>query len=231
MEITIRHVIEVSPELAALLERLVLALDGRGDARVNAQRPPREPGPAPAAQAAAGPPPEELPRQNAPPAALRLPQRTREREAILRRDWPAGVATKDLAAAINALSGAPMSNGSIAVWANALQLQRPVEYLATLKPNIQKMLAARGLPPVGAAAPPPPVAVAPAVPQTERPTPPPLPAHSLEDGKVYATFAEIRAWAGFYGFAYDGSNMDRLNKLRAAKGLPPLVQDDTRKAA
>lgn len=55
------------------------------------------------------------------------------------------------------------------------------------------------------------------------PRPPPLPAPA-ENGKVYATYRELRAWAGFYGIAYDGSNMDRLNRVREAKGLPPMVQ-------
>ena len=62
----------------------------------------------------------------------------------------------------------------------------------------------------------------------QRPAPPPampLPSPS-SDGKVYATFWAIRAWAEARGFAYDGSNMEQLNKRRAAAGLPPLVQDE-----
>lgn len=61
----------------------------------------------------------------------------------------------------------------------------------------------------------------------ERPAPPvvSLPSPS-SDGKVYASFWAIRAWAEARGFAYDGSNMDQLNKRRAAAGLPLLVQDE-----
>lgn len=54
----------------------------------------------------------------------------------------------------------------------------------------------------------------------------PLP-EPREDGKVYTSFYNIRAWAGVYGIAYDGTNMDRVNKLRIAKSLPLLVQDET----
>lgn len=62
----------------------------------------------------------------------------------------------------------------------------------------------------------------------QRPAPPPaMPLPSpASDGKVYATFWAIRAWAEARGFAYDGSNMDQLNKRRAAAGLPLLVQDE-----
>lgn len=45
------------------------------------------------------------------------------------------------------------------------------------------------------------------------------------NGKVYTTFYNIRAWAGVYGIAYDGSNLERVNKLRVAKSLPLLVQE------
>jgi hypothetical protein len=237
MEITIRHVIEVSPELAALLERLVLALDGR---RIGAGRSETVQEPGPASAVTAGPPPEELPRQNAPPAASGAVQGHRrsrwsspERDAVLRAHWPAGSGYAVIWPLLEAASpGQPMPvlKDHIAARAAYLGLRRPPSALVVHLAAARAARAPRGVADAPAAPPPPPVAVAPAVPQTERPKPPPLPAFSLEDGKVYATFAEIRAWAGFYGFAYDGSNMDRLNKLRAAKGLPPLVQDDTRKA-
>ncbi len=48
-----------------------------------------------------------------------------------------------------------------------------------------------------------------------------------ENGRVYASFSEIREWAAFMGIAYDGSNMDMVNRRRAAMGAPPVVQDGT----
>lgn len=50
--------------------------------------------------------------------------------------------------------------------------------------------------------------------------PPPAP-----NGKIYTSFYNIRAWAGVYGITYDGTNIDKVNKLRTAKSMPPLVQE------
>lgn len=88
-----------------------------------------------------------------------------------------------------------------------------------------------GLSPAAAAGAPPevprasPAVVAPVV-LGPAPKPPPLPAPA-ENGRVYACFRDLAAWAGFYGLAYDGTNIDRLNRLREARGLPAVVQDDT----
>jgi hypothetical protein len=49
-------------------------------------------------------------------------------------------------------------------------------------------------------------------------------------GVVYASFREIQAWAGFFGIYYDGGNGDRVNRLRAARGLARVVQDEERAA-
>ncbi len=54
----------------------------------------------------------------------------------------------------------------------------------------------------------------------------PLP-QPRENGRVYTSFHNIRAWAGVYNIAYDGTNLDRVNTLRIAKSLPLLVQDET----
>lgn len=61
------------------------------------------------------------------------------------------------------------------------------------------------------------------IPEPPRP-PAPLPAPV--NGKIYANFRQIRAWAEDRGFCYDGSNMDQVNRRRAAMGLPVLVQDE-----
>lgn len=50
--------------------------------------------------------------------------------------------------------------------------------------------------------------------------PPPAP-----NGKIYTSFYNIRAWAGVYGITYDGTNIDKVNKLRTAKSMPSLVQE------
>jgi len=52
-----------------------------------------------------------------------------------------------------------------------------------------------------------------------------FPAPSL-NGKIYAGFNAIRQWAQRAGFDYDGSNMERVNRVRAAANLPLLVQDE-----
>jgi len=54
--------------------------------------------------------------------------------------------------------------------------------------------------------------------------PPPLP-EPAENGKIYACFRAIRGWAEQRGFEYDGTNMHRLNMIRAAANMPLLVQE------
>ena len=57
------------------------------------------------------------------------------------------------------------------------------------------------------------------------PPPPPLPPPA-ENGKIYAPFAAICGWADQRGIYYDGRQIDKLNAIRAAAGLAPLVQDE-----
>ena len=45
-----------------------------------------------------------------------------------------------------------------------------------------------------------------------------------ETGCVPAIFSEIAAWAAPRGLKYDGSNMDKVNRLRSLFRLPPFVQ-------
>lgn len=131
MEITIRHVIEISPSLVSLLERIAPALDGRQEERSSTLAPSREPGPAPAAET--GTPPQVLPRQNAPAAVeaarRRAPNgkyRTPERLEILKRDWPAGRYVHDIIAEMNALPGEPVPDQTRLVqWAGQYHLKRP----------------------------------------------------------------------------------------------------------
>jgi len=58
---------------------------------------------------------------------------------------------------------------------------------------------------------------------------PPLPEPS-PDGYIRASFAEIKAWAGFFGIRYDGGNMDVVNRRRGQMRLPELIQDEARAA-
>ena len=55
------------------------------------------------------------------------------------------------------------------------------------------------------------------------PVPPRLP-DPASNGRVYATFAQIRAWSAHWHLAYDGGNMDAVNRLRAQFRLPEVVQ-------
>lgn len=60
------------------------------------------------------------------------------------------------------------------------------------------------------------------------PTEPPLPAP--ENGKVYAPFLAIKAWAEYHDAWFDGStqSIEALNRFRLALGkLPPVVVDHT----
>jgi hypothetical protein len=128
----------------------------------------------------------------------------------------------DIIARLDALPGDPIVPGRIAPWAAELKVKRPEGFIGQLART--KL----GLPEAAPVVPAPVVQEAP--PPAPAPKPPALPAPA-ENGKVYAGFRQIRAWAGFYGQPYDGGNIDRLNKFRMAKGLPPVVQDDTAEEA
>ena len=58
--------------------------------------------------------------------------------------------------------------------------------------------------------------------------PPKLPAPS--NGRVHASFREIKAWAGHYGILYTGGNIDAVNNRRRLMKLAPLVEDEDRTA-
>lgn len=167
--------------------------------------------------------------------------RTPEREVVMRKHWPGGTLHDDVVRLLEELPGGPVPRGSgVGVWAADLGLRRPPGFMTQFNRK-----------PRSAAAPPQPAPARPAqpaaAPSRERPAashpsilPPGAPLSGVnpkaaaiplpkphDDGKVYTSFHNIRAWAGIYGIAYDGSNMDRVNKLRAAKSLPLLLQDET----
>jgi hypothetical protein len=73
----------------------------------------------------------------------------------------------------------------------------------------------------------------PAPPEPRAPAPrlvaPALPRPS--NGKHYASFREIKAWAAHYDIAYNGANIHAVNNRRKLMGLLPVVQDEDRPAA
>lgn len=167
--------------------------------------------------------------------------RTAERRALLLEAWSEGVSTPEIIAQMEALPGDPLPKDKalhVGVWAAELGRKRPPGFRSEVARGVnaarqETAAAPKAAAPAGPgeaaalerAAPPSqlPALVVPVA--SAAPKPPPLPAPA-EDGTVYASFAQLRAWAGFYAIAYDGSNVDRLNKFRAAKGLPPVVQDE-----
>jgi len=112
----------------------------------------------------------------------------------------------------------PEKNAPLWAWVTALKLKRS----AAAEPQQPAVASPRERP---IASPP---AIAPTAPRTDG-TNPKAAAVQLppprENGKVYTSFENIREWAGIYSIAYDGSNIDKVNKFRAAKGMPPLVQE------
>lgn len=146
--------------------------------------------------------------------------------------WAAGEATlREMHAALRAMAGPALPGGpaNLLHWARRLQLPaRPS--LRDRRPAVAAANGARGVEAarvrVEAADVPEVSDDGPARP----PAPPPLPEPDADTGKIYAAFGEVRAWAGFFGIRYDGGNMDQVNKLRAARGLPPLVQVEDRAA-
>jgi len=74
-------------------------------------------------------------------------------------------------------------------------------------------------PPVGR-----PVITAPVVVLDEEPLPDLAPS---PDGLVYAPFKHVRGWCRARGFDCDGTDMDRVNKVRSYYGVPPFVIDWT----
>lgn len=58
---------------------------------------------------------------------------------------------------------------------------------------------------------------------------PRLPAAS--NGRHYCSFREIKAWAAHFGIAYNGANIEAVNRRRKLMRLLPVVQDEDRTAA
>lgn len=163
--------------------------------------------------------------------------RTPERAAVVRELWPQGVPRDEVLARLHALPGDPVEPSRLSVWAAEMGVKRPEGWAAASTSRVMaRAVAARSKPEAVAAsnvqrgveAARERIAVS-LVPEAPRPVAPALPPVA-ETGRVYASFQELRAWAGFYGLAYDGSDVERLNKFRAAKGLPPVVQDEARAA-
>jgi hypothetical protein len=144
MEITIRHVLELSPQLAELLGRLLGG--GREEDRrregVRAPRPTGAPGPSPAAEAGSsresgvGETPQVAAALVVAPAAVPLVRRrkgsregsyrTEAREAVLLRDWPAGVLAHEIMATMRALPGPEMPERNLLPqWAKERGVRRP----------------------------------------------------------------------------------------------------------
>ncbi|WP_372918703.1 hypothetical protein [Sandarakinorhabdus sp.] len=211
------------------------------------------PGPSPAADA--GPLPQVPPAPpGAAPAATRAVKRTKgpggvlsaggwrteARRALLLDAWPAGVPRPEIVAAMDALPGPAVVATAVSVWAANLGLQRTPEYLRGLaaakkRPRESRQPAAvaasnqeRGVEaararsvveaaPVVVAEP-----VASVVVPLRAPSLPPISAN----GKIYAVFEQIKAWAAFNGVTYDGRNLDLINKFRSGFRLAPLVQTE-----
>jgi len=185
------------------------------------------------------------------------PWRTPERAALLKETWEAGVDPYEIAEAMRKLPGGPVEHRRLSIWAAQLDLKRPADYMARLSRErnariraarwgasaavqgdaAMELIAAADGPvsdppapsvavvpePARVAAPEPPVA-----PRVTAP-PPKLPAPS--NGRVHASFREIRAWAFYFGIIYTGTNIEAVNNRRRLMKLAPLVQDDDRTAA
>ncbi len=133
MEITIRHVVELSPALEALVRRLIGGgmQDGPGRAVGVAEAL----GAAAVSPAAPEPPPPVLPGQNAPAAADVLAQRkaqggrgyrTPARRAVLERAWLEGRWAHEIMGEMNLLPGPKIEKRHlVGVWARDLHLKRP----------------------------------------------------------------------------------------------------------
>lgn len=81
----------------------------------------------------AAPEPPREPRKPAPASAIPARKWTVERNAILARDYPAGVASAVIMARLNALPGPPVELGQVSVQAAALQLKRPPGFQSALR--------------------------------------------------------------------------------------------------
>lgn len=209
--VEIRVVLDVSPQLAALAERIIAALSAAALARVaapaadgigrGAVSPPAVSHQAPSAPALDSGRPAPVvdgPRQESgvrrdttpavsPPAPARAGGwLTEARKEIIRREWPAGTSNVALRALLERAGGPPVPDSSrVATAAANLGVRRPQGFDGTRTPR----------------------AAAPAVPDLSA---------------VEAEFDTVRQWAAQQGLAFDG-DMQLVNHRRARLGLPAFV--------
>ena len=146
----------------------------------------------------APPPAEAHPEPPPTPAAYVSPKWTPERRECISEYWRLPIA--QLGDRVRALPGDPVTNSEICTYG-----------LGALHLPLRSSFAQQPAP-------------------TPKPAPPPpkpaalLPKFRFADGKRHGTFAEIKAWAAKFGIAYDGSNMDAVNKISAMLKQPEIVQ-------
>jgi hypothetical protein len=200
--------------------------DGRGD-EVAEQA--GESGAEPEVHAAPAPPPAAPP---APPAVGGSDWRTPARETRLRELWTMVLMShRQIWDELKKVPGPamPRSHANLVHWAKRLELpDRPGRPADDARPIPEPPAApSTASPPAPAVpVPNPPPAPAPG-PQTTRPqsgSPPKLPAPSK--GRHNASFRQIKEWAAYYGIAYNGANVDAVNRRRKLMGLLPVVQDE-----
>lgn len=147
--------------------------------------------------------------------------KTEERAAVMRREFVAGTQTPMIRNMLAALPGDPLptSDARLLKWALRLGLKRPAHYRANARPGNRSRAVSVAKPRPGGTV----IQRAPVVdePPTERP--PEWPGEQIGD-KLGWTFGQIRQWAAWRGVVYDGTNVDRINKMRAAAGMRLLVQ-------
>ena len=186
-----------------------------------------------------------------PPARPATTWRNPLRAEVLRRDWPAGVNVHAIKAAMAELPGLALPHGIVCLgtWAGDLGLRRPEGHVGVVNRVTPREIAAGTAAAPKAAAPAGPgeavaVSQAPPPPQPPRPVavlPAPSPAPPQRapvpklpmpsGGRHYCSFREIKAWAAHFDIAYNGANIEAVNKRRKLMGLLPVVQDEDRTVA
>lgn len=169
--------------------------------------------------------------------------RTPEREAQMRADWGVVMSPTERRARLEAHPGPalPKDWSNLADWGAQLGLGRVAtvslaDRAAQARAAFQAQREARAgnvqqNPVVTPArvSPPPALLAQVAPPNPPNPPVPKLPTPS--NGRHYCSFREIKAWAAHYDIAYNGANIEAVNKRRKLMGLLPLVQDEARTAA
>lgn len=223
MQISVPVIIDVSPRLEALIERLIAALVSSAGGppppaatHVAPCAPAGETGQLPATDKVPGlvsmeaehlvewPRPDAArPVDKAPPPSSVMKggivRWSLERDAVLHEGWAAGTPTHILEQKINSLPGVVVPRDRIPIRASALGLKRPA--------------GAHGTHPAKAAAP---VAVSPP-PAAPKPVP-------VVDGVQEADVDAVRAWAGQRGLPFDRlSDLDRINAKRRSFAMKPFA--------